>query len=780
MYIAKPRSLRLLSAASLVAIATLEIFAPSHALAQAESNASINVDPMPMASALQEIGAQAGKDVSYDPDAVRSLISRPVTGATSMREALEMAIAGTDLVMDESPDGSVDIIAAIVVIAQRDEAETSVLVREASSSDRNGLGLRERPRNTQVVTAKTIEDQQALNITEVLRNAGGVSTTLNNPNAGSTYTVRGFSAGGLVNGLSSNAQYGVQAGASAPIANIERVEILKGPDAILAGLDNLGGNVNVVTKKPSAETLLSASVDVGSFGLVRGVVDANTAIGFNDKLSGRVVASAQTMDRNYGGYLGNEDFLFAPSIRFKDARTDIILGASLSDSRTGLVAFTLFDPATLDLVDRDPSVPIYSRDQSINVKTTRFYFDASREIIPGLDIVVRGLHDENELGLDLYPLSRNRQGVLGVAIRGSGQQGESDAIDAFIRAEASIGGLNLRVNAGYNYSEGYFESLSSTQYTVINDIPTGTIPLGENTTLPVVPRPPLNDPSFRLGSQQQGVYGQALVEFWRIKVLGGFRKNWFESQFEFFGFPAFDPNKKTATSPNIGIVFDATDDLSIFANMIEGVSPVTSTGFGGTPLPNIMTQNKEVGVKLDLFDGNATINASYFDIMQDNTLVADPNNPGFAIPGPGQRGRGIDLNIVGELMSGWTVQASYTRTKFAYLSPNASRTVVAGQPRDTYSIYSTYRTDFTDNLSGGVGAGLFGRSSSFGNFLGQYVVPASRQVDVNGFLSFKGFDLNLGVRNIFDRRNYNVTTVPDFVPVDEPRNVRLSITKRFF
>ncbi|GAA3268344.1 hypothetical protein GCM10020258_39530 [Sphingomonas yabuuchiae] len=132
--------------------------------------------------------------------------------------------------------------------ARRDEAETSVLVRQATTSDRNGLGLRHQPRNTQVITAKTIEEQQALNITDILRNAGGVSVLGNNPNSGASYTIRGFGAGGLVNGLTTSSQYGVAAGADQPVANIERVEILKGPDAILAGFGNLGGNINVVTK----------------------------------------------------------------------------------------------------------------------------------------------------------------------------------------------------------------------------------------------------------------------------------------------------------------------------------------------------------------------------------------------------------------------------------------------------------------------------------------------------------------------------------------------------
>ena len=131
-------------------------------------------------------------------------------------------------------------------------------------------------------------------------------------------------------------------------------------------------------------------------------------------------------------------------------------------------------------------------------------------------------------------------------------------------------------------------------------------------------------------------------------------------------------------------------------------------------------------------------------------------------------------------LPGWTLLASLTRTKYALLSTTATQTTVARQPRDTYSLYSTYRTKIADGVTGGVSAGLYGRSSSYADVLGQYVVPAARQVDVNGFLSVAGFDINLGLRNIFNRRNYNTTSVFTYVPVDEPRTFRLSISKRLF
>lgn len=768
----------LLGATGLGVLAAASIAVPSSAFAQTARTVDVNLPAMPMDKALRAIAAQTGETINYDPDAVRGLTSRPVRGATNARRAVEAAIKGSSLAVIPGAKEGLVVVNDIIVTARRDEAETSVLVRQSTTSDRNGLGLRNQPRNTQVITAKTIEEQQALNITDILRNAGGVSALSNSPNSGASYTIRGFSAGGLVNGLTTTSQYGVNAGADQPVANIERVEVLKGPDALLAGFGNLGGNVNVVTKKPSAEERLAVSFDTGSFGLVRGAIDANNAITADKKLSARVIASGQTMDHNYGGYTGDKNWLFAPTLRYKDRLTDIVIGASISEGTSGIGAFTLFDNKTRQIIDRDPSRPIYAPNQGIRIDTKRFYFDATRQILPGIDLVVRGMHDQTLLTTRAAGVGYNRTGVLVADTQGSQQKGSSNALDSFLRIKTQIGdGLKASFNIGYNYSDGSGAQRSGL---VFNRVTNPS--LHANTTPPDIIWSPFGTVQIRNGGKQEGVYGQALIEFWKIKILGGLRKNWFESTSQtFFAGPSpLLVQRKNGVSPSGGIIFDATDNLSIFANYARGEQATFTAAKDGSILPNIITTNKEVGVKLDLFQKRATINASYFDIQQDNIIVRDPADPTNLFPGPGQRGRGIDLNIAGQLLPGWTVLASLTRTKYALLTTNAFQTVVANQPRDTYSVYSTYRTKISDGVSGGVSAGLYGRSSSFANVLGQYVVPPSRQIDANAFLNVRGFDINIGVRNILNRRNYGSTSVFTYVPVGEPRSVRLSISKRLF
>lgn len=765
--------------ASLSVIGLLAASVPSRAAAaQAVRTGDITVPAMPMDRALDMIGRQSGVNVNFDPDAVKGLTSRPVRGARSAADAIRTVIGGTSLTVVPAVQGGLVVVNDIVVTARRDEAETSVLVRQATTSDRNGLGLRHQPRNTQVITAKTIEEQQALNITDILRNAGGVSVLGNNPNSGASYTIRGFGAGGLVNGLTTSSQYGVAAGADQPVANIERVEVLKGPDAILAGFGNLGGNINVVTKKPSAEERLAVSFDTGSFGLARGVIDANNAITGDKKLSARVIGSAQTMDRNYGGYTGNKDWLFAPSLRYKDRLTDIVIGASINEAVNGIGSYTLFDNKTFRIIDRDPSVPIYAANQGIRIATKRYYFDATRQIVPGIELVVRGLHDQTLLTTRAGNSGYSRQGAPVIDLQGSRQQGSANAIDGFLRVRTHIADdMKASFNVGYNYGDGAAEQRSGLVYSrILNPSFTASGPLTD------IRWSPFGNVQIRSGGKQEGVYGQALIEFWKLKILGGVRKNWFEttSQTFFAGPSAINVQRKNGVSPSGGLIFDATSNLSLFANYSRGEQASFAVAKNGSILPNIITTNKEAGVKFDLFHKRATINASYFDIQQDNIIIRNPADPTDLSPGPGQRGRGIDLNIAGQLLPGWSVLASLTRTRYALLTVNALQTVVAQQPRDTYSLFSSYRSRIAEGVSGGLSAGLYGRSSSYANLLGQYVVPPSRQVDVNGFLTVRGFDINIGIRNIFDRRNYGSASAFTYVPVAEPRNLRLTISKRLF
>jgi iron complex outermembrane recepter protein len=773
-----------LGAASTIAI----LGTASSAYAQSEHDAKVTVPSMPLEDAIKEVGHQTGAKVLYDPDGVKGKTSEAVNGVKGVKAALQRAISGSGLAV-EFRDGAWQVGNDIIVVARRDEAETSTLVRSASTSDRNGTSLREQPRNTQVISSKVIADQQSLSVNEILANAGAVAVSGVNGGGGSQFSVRGYSAAGLVNGLSNAGTFGGPSGSALPVANIERVEILKGPDAVLSGFNNSGGNVNIVTKKPFADRLLTGEVDTGSYGLVRLVGDLNGALTSNKKLSARVVGSWQTQDHNSGGYTGNKDWMVAPTIRFKDEHTDVVLGAQFEQSVTPPTPYTAFSQLTAAPFAVDPSKPLYSADQAIRVKDTRFFIDASHDFSGGFGITVRGLHDRLKLNIDTYNINpRFSLANANNALVGNGtamQENGSDAFDAFARFKGHFGNaVKWKANFGFNFLAGFNTPYS---YDSATDL---TIPFLDLQDPSITPLPlvPSTIRSFDYYQKQQGIFGQVQFEFWKLKVLFGGRENWY---FSHLVIPGFEQRQSSSSfSPNAGAILDVTGNFSIFANYQQGQRPVTTTAFDGTMLPNVRSENKEVGVKIDLFQKRTTITASYFDLEDTNTIIDDRDHPGFSTEGPGQRGRGFDFNITGTILSGWTLLGQLTKTSYARLDTTNTvddgPPIVAGVPDWTYSIYSNYSRKLGDDLTGGVSAGLYGRSSSTTEYYtggaraGYYSVPAARQVNANVFLTYKGYQVNVGVRNLFNRLNYGVTPTRSYLPFDEPINFRVSIAKRLF
>lgn len=768
----------LLAAAAFLPGAML-IPAPARAAVQADG---ISQPPMPMADALDRIRTATGAALEYDPDAVRDLIARPVRNAVDAESAARQATAGQPLVVAVEND-TILITNDIIVRARRDEAETSLLVRQATTSSRTGQSLRDQPRNSQVISDRLIREQQSLTISDALRNAGGVTVNGAAIQGGATYSVRGFGSTGAQNGLGGSTD--VRVGASQPIANVERIEVLKGPDSILIGAFNQGGVINVVTKKPSAEAFLNLETQTGSFGLRRFVLDANNAISGDDKLSARVLFSASDTDRNFGGYRGDNDFLFAPSLRFKDSKTDIVLNATIGEQGFGSAPFAVFDPVAGRFFDLPRDRPVFRLvDQGLTIDTTQFFGEATHQATSWLTLVARAQHQKVELDqAQISPFGVQPPSSAFVSVSRNRQAAVTNAADTYARFDFATGPLTHTLNVGFSYQRTETDNFS--RFTSLAN------PFVDFLAITAPPVPALPGPATQLDLQQEitqkALYSQYLVRFWKLSLLAGVRNNQVDSNANIFfsDVPQRNEERVNSTVPNFGAVLDVTDDVALFGTLAYGYNPTAQVDRNNRRLPDTRTRNIEAGVKIDLFNDRALLNASWFELRQDNLIIQDfsitPPPPDGQFPFravAGQFGRGVDINIAGDLAPGWSITAAFTRTSYRPLTPTEFFRVVVGQPRDTYSFYTSYRRPVGE-VKLGVAGGLYGRSSAPADFVGEVFSPAARQVDLNWFLDYRAISLNLNLRNLFDRTNYGVAFNPGFFPLAEPRNWRVSLAYRF-
>ncbi|MFN3674420.1 MAG: TonB-dependent siderophore receptor [Sphingomonas pseudosanguinis] len=756
--------------ASLLALATAT--APAMAWAQERS---VSQPAMPLAQALQRIATEWGTPLDIDPDAVGGIVAKPVVNARSARDAVAQATRGLPVAVQIGEDDRIAVINDVVVTARPNEAETSVLVRGATSSSRLGQSLRDQPRNTQVISAKLLERQQSQTLAEALSNAGGVVVNSATVQGGVSFTVRGFDSNGAVNGLPSASSAMFAAGTTLPLANIERIEVLKGPDAILLGGDNLGGTINIVTKKPNAEERLHVSSDIGSFGLIRGTLDANRALSNDNRFSARIVATAATADRNFGGYRGNEDYLFAPGLRYKNATTDIIVSATLGNQIFGMPPYTVLNTATKQPFDVAFDRPLIGgKDQGAQIETTQFNAEITQKLTEWLTVVGRAQHQKIHFTLAQYSpfVVLNNAGSLLISTGGVRQTSKNDAFDTFARITFNTGAVSHKLVAGMTHVDATVDSIYASD--------------GAMFPYNFLTRPALRPLAVNFNSTatsimtQRGYYGQYLVGSGPIHLMAGLRRNEMKSRSIFDGVPN-NPYEGGKTVPNYGAVVDVTNRLSVFGTLAYGYIQNFLTDRFRNRLPDNQTRNAETGIKWDLFDNHALLNASWFSIRQTNLMVPDPINRRFQIAIPGQIGEGIDVNLSGNPIPGLSLSAAFTRTKYRFLRPSATLgDTVNGQPRDVYSLYASYEHKVGERAKAGIGGQVAGQSSSAIDMFNRYRTPAAVLAHLNGFLSVGDLDINIGVRNLFDRRTYQPTRFTNYLPLGETRTWRLTVGYRFF
>jgi iron complex outermembrane receptor protein len=445
---------------------------------------------------------------------------------------------------------------------------------------------------------------------------------------------------------------------------------------------------------------------------------------------------------------------------------------SATNQIAGGIPYTVLSPATkrpFDVAFKRPLVG--GREQFTQIGTTQVNIEVTQKVTDWLSVVARGQHTDSRFKLAQYApfalLAPN--GLLLLSASGVNQTSDLDVIDSYARATFDTGPLSHKVVAGYTYLDSRVRALNADNGGVFPyNFLTATAP----------PRALATRFSFGFSSirKQEGIYGQYLLGFWKVHLLAGLRNNKTDLT-STVARVGTERIKTDITTPNYGAVVDVTPKFSVFGTLAYGFLPTFATGRGGIRLPDVKTRNAETGVKWDLLGDRIILNASWFSIRESNRIR---QIAGFATASPGLLGRGIDINLSGEPIRGLSIVAAYTRTNYRFLSfdPRIGG-VVNAQPRDVYSLYSSYRHRLSDDVSGGLGGGISGRSGSSVDNLGIYRIDGTFQADLNAFATVGKFDINAGVRNLTGRQNYLPTITPTYVPLGEPRSWRMSVGYRF-
>ncbi len=528
----------------------------------------------------------------------------------------------------------------------------------ATTATKIDAPLRDIPQTVNVISQEMMRDKGVRSMEDALKSVPGVSLS-HGDGQRDQVVIRGFSALGdqFVDGFRDDAMY------YRDMSNVEQIEVVKGPAAVLYGRGSSGGMINRVTKKPGIDKT-ETTLQLGSWNQRRGEVDI--ARNVDQTMSFRLTGAIERADS-----FRNQQFLereaFAPSLLFKfNADTSLLVQAEyLHDKRVTDWGIPSYQGRPLDVPARMYYGAANARDADTSDSrvasagfTLNHRFNDNWSLRNGFRFYQYKLDRYSttagavtpDANLVLYPsgfrVARSR-GAISRSEHGIFNQTE-------LTQKATLAGMRHQVLYGVELSEQDRWQMTRAGTATSLDAYNPVAPDAN----PVLTVNPASTNSGK--SQVAAAYVQDLIsltDHW--KALVGIRYDAFKQTVDVDTIPG---RTDKAWSPRAGLVYQPTSTQSYYVSWSKSFQPAGES-FNLTPSNATVapqrTTNKEIGARIDLFDRKAAVTASLFSLERSNILTSDPANPLLSIPIGTQRTNGLELTFAGELGQGWTVSTGY-------------------------------------------------------------------------------------------------------------------------
>ncbi|MGE8686144.1 MAG: TonB-dependent receptor [Achromobacter sp.] len=615
------------------------------------------------------------------------------------------------------------------------------------------------PFNVTSYTSELIENQQARTLADVMANDPSVRFTTSSGHVYENFRIRGFDVN--QNDVAINGMYGLAPMGHVPVEFVERVEVLKGPNALFSGMapsGAVGGTVNLVPKRAGDTPNAAFGVDWQSDGQLGTTIDAGRRFGAGNEWGARVNGAFSDGATTLDGQSKKREFLSAGLDYRGSALTASIDAYHSQESFTGGTPAMFWFGGSVVPEAPDPRINQFSTgygsvQSNAVVGRAEYRFNDNVSAFAGV-----GRRDSHQSGL--INGTHARQIDANGNFTGSivGQRAYSDSTSA-------EGGLRTRFRTG---SVGHELVLQASILDTEDGSATGTAStFKSNIYDPIAPVMPAV-PSYAPKTSESTLSSLALVDTMSffddaLRLTGGLRNQRVKTRnFDKSG-NVTSRYDEDAVTPAVAVVVKPWGpDVSLYANYVQGLSKgdsVTDTAaanFGQVFAP-YKTEQKELGVK---WNAGAFANTlALFEITKP-TLVSDgsPANPTYADGGE-KRVRGIEWNTFGELtpevrvLGGVTyTQGTQTKTSFGRYDGNTA----VGAPRWQANLGLEWDTPWVPGLtfSGRVQA----TSKQYADSANKLEIPGWGQLDLGARYATKvgGRDvvLRLNVNNVFDKHYY--------------------------
>lgn len=753
----------------------------------------------PLGRTLATYASEAGLSLSFDPALTDGLASAGLNGRYAADEGLRRLLAGSGLQLQARPDGSY----TLVRVAARGDVELSALevtghrggaqalpeplaggqvARGSRLGVLGNLDVMDAPFSVTSYTAQTLEQQQARSVADVLvANDPSVRIVGGRGDIVDTYAIRGFpvsNADVAMDGL-----YGMLPYWRVPTEFAERVEVLKGPSALLSGMapeGSIGGAINVVPKRAADEPLTRVSVDWTEKSQLGTHLDVGRRFGEDKAFGARFNGVYRTGDTAVD-HQSREFPLMALALDFRGERLRLSADALYQkESFEGVVRPVLLGSATHLPHAPDSRTRFGLRDSYLDQEDYGLVTRAEYDLTPDITAfaALGGRQSNFETIASNSFLIGNDGALSNLMARQRGDR-RTYSGEAGLRGRFDTGALHHdwtlssnrvfeRLGLVYLFTGAESGNLyESSGHTPLPDYSSldGSIPRTAETDLGGVA---LSDRISLLDD--------------RLQLTGGLRRQWVSAK-------SYSASSGERTSsydeqvwtPLLGVLVRPVDGLSLYANYIQGLSkgdtaPTTAQNAGEMMAP-YKTKQYELGAKYEL--GGLLATVALFQIEKPSAFT-DAGNV-YRVSGE-QRNRGIELGVSGELAEGLRLLAgaSYIRPE---LVKAADRTTegndAPGVARRQANLGLDWDAAFLPGLT--LGGRVIHTGEAYLDPANRIEAPAWNRLDLTGSYAFKVAGKPLVARanleNALGKDYWSATS--GYVTLSQPRTLTLSLSADF-
>ncbi len=703
-------------------------------------------------------------------------------GASADTAAAAGTLADADTLADDADQGP------IVVTGQRPEYGA----RETCSATRTCTDVKDVPQSLSVISESQIEDQALRSISDILMYVPGTTPGTGEGNR-DQITLRGnnTTADFFVNGVRDDVQY------FRDLYNAERVEVLRGPNAMIFGRGGGGGVVNRVTKRPSGNAYREFAVQGDSEGGYRLTGDVDLPLGSGD--AGL---------RVNGVYENGESF--RRGVELERYGINPTVGVTLGDTRIDLSYEYFHDRRTADRgVPAFQGRPIRGFDRTFFGDPEQSYADIDAHILSAAvehrfsDAVT--LRNRTTYGnfdkfyQNIYPGAVNAAGTsVTLSAYNDILKRENLFSQTDLIVEGDLGGMSHTLLLGFEV--GRQDTLSRRLngfFGVTAANPRGVSSISVPLTAPTISQPvtflPVNTNAARTPSNfNQGdasilaFYAQEQLRITdQVEVIAGLRYDRFELDILNRNNGATFERVDNLFSPRLGLIFKPTPAVSLYASYSRSYLPsagdqFTSLDVTSEALKPERFDNYEIGAKWEPVEGLlATI--AFYQLDRTNTRAIDPTTNLTVLTGE-QRSKGLEIGLERnvtdkrQVSGGYAWQKAEIRSRTTACDPALDSCEVPLVPRHQFSLWNRYNL----NKRLGFGLGVIARSKSFASISNDVVLPSYVRADAAVFYELTdGIEAQVNVENLFGADYFPTAHNDNNIAPGAPTTARATLRFRF-